>query len=90
MPRDRREHPAEQVIWISPGRPRPRNASSAAVAHELAGDAVITQLGLTVWDIDPGEPYGLTTEVDAVNAVAKPEACRGITCSVFPLARPSR
>lgn len=39
----------------------------------MAGDAVITQLGLAVWDIAPGEPYCLTTEVDAVNAVA--QAC---------------
>jgi pimeloyl-ACP methyl ester carboxylesterase len=32
---------------------------------------VITQLGLAVWDMAPGEPYGLSTEVNAVNAVAQ-------------------
>ncbi len=32
---------------------------------------MITQLGLAVWDIAPGEPYGLTTEVNAVNAAAQ-------------------
>jgi pimeloyl-ACP methyl ester carboxylesterase len=67
----RREHPAEHVIWISPGRAQARLAPSTAVADELAGDAVITQLGLAVWDIAPGEPYGLTTEVSAVNAAAQ-------------------
>jgi pimeloyl-ACP methyl ester carboxylesterase len=41
------------------------------VAGELAGRAFITQLCLAVWDIGPGEPYGLTTEVDAVNAAAR-------------------
>jgi pimeloyl-ACP methyl ester carboxylesterase len=71
MARDRRERPVEQVIWITPGWPPPRTAPSAAVAHELAGRAVITQIGLAVWDIAPGEPYGLTTEVDAVNAAAQ-------------------
>lgn len=72
MARDRRrEHPAEQVIWISPAPPQPRNPPSAAVAGELAGRAVITQLCLAVRDIAPGEPYGLTTEVDAVNAAAR-------------------
>ena len=72
MPRDRcREHPAEQVIWITPGWPPPRNPPSAAVAGELAGRAVITQIGLAVWDIAPGEPYGLAVEVDAVNAAAQ-------------------
>jgi pimeloyl-ACP methyl ester carboxylesterase len=71
MARDRRrEHPAEQVIWISPAPPQPRKAS-AAVADELAGRAVITQLCLAVWDIAPGEAYGLTTEVDAVSAAAR-------------------
>ena len=34
---------------------------------------MITQLGLAIWDIAPGDPYGLATEVDAVNAVA--QAC---------------
>jgi pimeloyl-ACP methyl ester carboxylesterase len=72
MARDRRrEHPAEQVLWISPAPPQPRNPPSAAVAGELAGRAVITQLCLAVRDIAPGEPYGLTTEVDAVNAAAQ-------------------
>jgi pimeloyl-ACP methyl ester carboxylesterase len=70
MARDRRERPAEQVLWISPAPSQPRVAS-AAVADELAGRAVITQLYLAVWDIAPGEPYGLTTEVDAVNAAAQ-------------------
>ena len=70
MARDRHERPAEQVLWISPAPPQPRKASSA-VADELAGRAVITQLYLAVWDIAPGEPYGLTTEVDAVNAAAQ-------------------
>jgi pimeloyl-ACP methyl ester carboxylesterase len=32
---------------------------------------VITQLGLAVWDTAPGEPYGLTTEVNAVNTAAQ-------------------
>jgi pimeloyl-ACP methyl ester carboxylesterase len=67
----RREHPAEQVIWITPGRPPPRTAPSAAVAGELAGRAVITQIDLAVWDIAPGEPYDLATEVNAVNAAAQ-------------------
>lgn len=72
MARDRRrEPPVEQVFWISPAPPQPRNPPSAAVAGELAGRAVITQLCLAVWDIAPGEPYGLTTEVNAVNAVAQ-------------------
>jgi pimeloyl-ACP methyl ester carboxylesterase len=71
MARDRRgEHPAEQVIWISPALPQPRPAS-AAVADELAGRAVITQLYLAVWDIEPGEPYDLAVEVNAVNAAAQ-------------------
>jgi pimeloyl-ACP methyl ester carboxylesterase len=63
--------PAEQVIWISPGRPQPGSTSSAAVGHELAGRAVITQIGLAVWDTAPGEPYGLAVEVGAVNAAAR-------------------
>jgi pimeloyl-ACP methyl ester carboxylesterase len=67
----RREYPAEQVIWITPGWPPPRTAPSAAVASELAGRAVITEIGLAVWDIAPGEPYGLATEVNAVNAAAQ-------------------
>jgi pimeloyl-ACP methyl ester carboxylesterase len=72
VPHDYRPgHQAEQVIWISPGRPHPRNTSSAAVAGELAARAVITQLGLAVWDIAPGEPYGLAAEVNAVSAAAQ-------------------
>jgi pimeloyl-ACP methyl ester carboxylesterase len=72
MARDRRrEHLAEQVIWITPGWPPPRTAPSAAVAGELAGRAVITQIGLTVWDIAPGEPYDLAVEVNAVNTAAQ-------------------
>jgi pimeloyl-ACP methyl ester carboxylesterase len=72
MARDRRgERPAEHVIWISPAPAQPRNPPSAAVADELAGRAVITQLCLAVWDIAPGEPYDLATEVDAVNAAAR-------------------
>jgi pimeloyl-ACP methyl ester carboxylesterase len=67
----RPSRPAEQVIWISPGRPRPRSRSSAAVGHELAGRAAITQVGLAVWDIAPGEPYGLAAEVSAVTAAAQ-------------------
>jgi len=63
--------PAEQVIWISPGRPQLRSTSSAAVGHELAGRAVITQIGLAVWDTAPGEPYGLDVEVSAVDAAAQ-------------------
>jgi pimeloyl-ACP methyl ester carboxylesterase len=68
---DHREHPVEQVLWISPAPAQPGNPPSAAVAGELAGRAVITQLYLAVWDIAPGEAYGLTTEVDAVNAAAQ-------------------
>ena len=71
MARDRRERPIEQVLWISPAPPQPRNPPSAAVAGELAGRAVITQLYLAVWDIAPGDPYGLTTEVSAVDAAAR-------------------
>jgi pimeloyl-ACP methyl ester carboxylesterase len=67
----RREHPVEQVLWISPAPPQPRNPPSAAVAGELARRAVITQLCLAVWDTAPGEPYGLATEVNAVNAAAE-------------------
>jgi pimeloyl-ACP methyl ester carboxylesterase len=71
MARDRRgEHPVEQVFWISPQRPQ-SHTSSAAFAHRVAGGAVITLLGPAVWDIAPGGPYGLATEVDAVNAVAR-------------------
>jgi pimeloyl-ACP methyl ester carboxylesterase len=62
---------AEQVIWISPAPSQPGNPPSDAVAGELAGRAVITQLCLAVWDLAPGEPYGLATEVDAVNAAAR-------------------
>jgi pimeloyl-ACP methyl ester carboxylesterase len=65
-----RERPAEQVIWISPAPPQPREAS-AAVADELAGRAVITQLCLAVWSIAPGEPYDLVVEVEAVNAATQ-------------------
>jgi len=43
----------------------------AAIADEVAGVAVINRLGLAVWDIAPGEPYGLATEVDAINATAQ-------------------
>ena len=72
MARDRRrEHTAEQVIWISPAPSQPGNPPSAAVAGELAGRAVITQIGLAVWDIAPGEPYDLAVEVDAVNTAAR-------------------
>jgi pimeloyl-ACP methyl ester carboxylesterase len=74
MARDRRgEHPVEPVFWISPQWPQP-HTSSAAFAHRVAGDAVITLLGPAVWDIAPGGPYGLATEVDAVNAVARARA----------------
>jgi pimeloyl-ACP methyl ester carboxylesterase len=66
----RREHPVEQVLWISPQRPQP-HTSSAAFAHRVAGDAVITLLGPVVRDIAPGEPYGLATEVNAVSAAAQ-------------------
>jgi pimeloyl-ACP methyl ester carboxylesterase len=41
------------------------------VAGELAGRAVITQIGLAVWDTAPGEPYDLAVEVDAVNTAAQ-------------------
>jgi pimeloyl-ACP methyl ester carboxylesterase len=67
----RREHPAEQVLWISPAPPQPHQPPSAAVAGELAGRAVITQLCLAVWDIAPGEPYDLAVEVSAVDAAAQ-------------------
>jgi pimeloyl-ACP methyl ester carboxylesterase len=70
MARDRHEHPVEQVIWISPAPPQPRKAS-AAVADELAGRAIITQLCLAVWGIAPGEPYDLAVEVNAVKAAAQ-------------------
>jgi pimeloyl-ACP methyl ester carboxylesterase len=43
----------------------------AAIADELAGVAVITRLGLAVWGLTPGEPYGLATEVNAVAAAAQ-------------------
>jgi pimeloyl-ACP methyl ester carboxylesterase len=66
----RREHPAEQVLWISPQPPQP-GASSAAFADRVAADAVITLLGPAVWDLAPGEPYGISTEVDAVHAAAE-------------------
>ena len=32
---------------------------------------MITRLGLAVRDLVPGEPYGLATEVDAVNSAAQ-------------------
>ena len=70
MARDRHEHPVEQVIWISPAPPQPRKAS-AAVADELAGRAIITQLCLAVWGIALGEPYDLAVEVNAVKAAAQ-------------------
>ena len=72
MARDRRrEHPVEQVLWISPGLPEPGIIPLAAISDEVAGVAVINRLGLAVWDLAPGEPYGLATEVDAVNAAAQ-------------------
>jgi pimeloyl-ACP methyl ester carboxylesterase len=70
--RDRRgEDPVEQVLWISPAPLQPRNPPSAAVAGELAGRAVITLLGLAVWDIAPGGPYDLAVEVNAVSTAAQ-------------------
>ncbi|HKA51822.1 MAG TPA: hypothetical protein VKK19_19750 [Candidatus Dormibacteraeota bacterium] len=89
-PHYRPERPAEQVIWISPGRPHPRNTSSAAVAHELAGLAVITQIGLAVWDTAPGEPYDLAVEVDAASAAAQAHGLSRFHLVGFPLAQPSR
>jgi pimeloyl-ACP methyl ester carboxylesterase len=67
----RRDQPAEQVLWISPGQPQPGSTPLAAIADELAGVAVITRLGLAVRDLAPGEPYGLATEVNAVSAAAR-------------------
>jgi pimeloyl-ACP methyl ester carboxylesterase len=37
----------------------------------VAADAVITLLGPAVRDLAPGEPYGMATEVNAVNAAAQ-------------------
>jgi len=59
------------VLWISPGRLEPGIIPLAALADEVAGVAVINRLGLVVWDLAPGEPYSLATEVDAVNATAQ-------------------
>jgi pimeloyl-ACP methyl ester carboxylesterase len=73
----RAAHPAHQVIWISPGRPSPGSTSSAAVARELAGRAVITQIGLAVWDTVPGEHCDLAVEVDAVSTAAQARGLSG-------------
>ena len=59
------------MIWISPGQVQRRQPASAALAGELAGRAIITQLGLAVWDLAPGEPYDLAVEVNAVNTAAQ-------------------
>ena len=70
LPDQRRGDPPEQVIWIGPGSSPQSNPSSAGVARELGERVKITQIGLAVWDLAPGEPYDLAVEVSAVRATA--------------------
>lgn len=59
------------MIWISPSPSGRAAASSSLVAGEIGRHAVITQLGLAVWDIAPGDRYDLSTEVGTVRAAAR-------------------
>jgi pimeloyl-ACP methyl ester carboxylesterase len=56
------------VLWVNPSGTTFEDTSVDRFARRVRRSAEVMLLGLQVWRLSPGDPYGMQTEVDAVIA----------------------